>query len=77
MSAVIIVRRNEMNCFDDNFKPVMAHDIFAPTVKVTNIHEGVHTYTCLLCHATETRDVEAEMLLLTDDIAFGGGSPSE
>ncbi len=62
-----------MKCLDDDFKPVKAHDIYAPTVAVTNIFEGVHTYTCLLCHSSETRNLEQE-IILSDDIAFGGGS---
>lgn len=65
-----------MICLDDNFKPVVAHDILAPTVELTNIHEGVHTYTCLLCNISETRDIMGE-LILSDDIAFGGGSSDE
>ena len=65
-----------MTCLDENFERVVEHDILAPTVKLTNIHEGVHTYTCLLCNATEVIDIKQE-LILSDDIAFGGGSPSE
>ena len=66
-----------MNCYDESFKPVEKHDVLAPTMELFSFNERRHDYRCLLCNATETRDVEAEMLLLTDDIAFGGGSPSE
>lgn len=62
-----------MTCLDDNMKPVVKHDIFAPTVEVTNIHEGVHTYTCLLCNSTETRDIKREVILSSADIEFGEG----
>jgi len=65
-----------MICYDENFKPVETHDILAPTVKVTNIFEGVHTYTCLLCNSAERRDI-AQEIILSDDIAFGGGSSDE
>lgn len=73
MSAATTLRRAKMICLDENFKPVIQHDILAPTVEVTSIDSGVHTFTCLLCNKTERRSVAAE-IILTDDVAFGGGA---
>lgn len=64
-----------MICLDENFNPVVQHDILADTIKVTSIDNGVHTYTCLLCNISETRDLKTEIILSDDiEVAFGGDS---
>lgn len=62
-----------MRCYDEDFKPVLHHDLLAPTMEVIDIDHGRHTFRCLLCAVIETRDLPPE-LILTDNIAFGGGS---